>query len=153
MSHYVRYRCVSLISHRIPCFQYQKAHTFLHSFVTCALSTGEVLTSRGKNGLLTSSCDFFFFYVLLKQLLFHPHCTCFYTCRTGSLVEIQSWLITVFAELSSCPLYFSFSFWKRTSKFFSDMENHCMDMAFALLAPFYSSATVPELGVFVWNKG
>lgn len=28
-----------------------------------------------------------------------------------------------------------------------------MDMAFALLAPFYSSATVPELGVFVWNKG
>lgn len=70
--------------------------------------------------------------------------TSFYTSRAGSLMEIQSWLMTVFAvtELSSCPYYSSFSFWRHQQSTLANFSMTWRITAWAWLLPYCPLFTV-----------
>lgn len=81
---------------------------------------------------------------MLKWLLFHAHCACFYTSRTGSLMEIQPWCMTVFAvaELSSCLYYISFSFWRHQESTLANFSATWRTTAWARLLLYWLLFTV-----------
>lgn len=120
----------------------------LQPSVTHTPSTENTLTSRSKNDLLTSRCELWLFLTHAKMTVISPtscmfshfqNCEphrnsaltqdCAHSCRTLSLSLLLLLL------LLKAPA-------KHTGKFFSEVENHYLGMASALLAPFCSEATL-----------